>query len=52
MVESLESRLLIGREPPPEIFKGVTLTILIYRFQSQGGVTEPEFHWAGALNPN
>ena len=27
LVESLESRLLIGREPPPEIFKGVTLTI-------------------------
>ena len=27
MVESLESRILIGREPFPKIFKGGTLTI-------------------------
>ena len=27
MVESLESRILIGREPLPKIFKGGTLTI-------------------------
>ena len=27
MVESLESRVLIGREPLPKIFKGGTLTI-------------------------